>query len=754
MNVVSYDNFTFDDNSIISGKLNLANSLAFDSLVPDEMTIEVVSKDTGISKVMVQPETGTDLLWYTTTDNRGYVVMSNDIRQYVYGDPVLYRYDGALIGKFYLKSVTRLSEVTWRINMISAVGLWANRTHMGGVYSNVSAKGLIEDIVGADGKFEDYVVDASLTNVLVSGYLPIASARDNLQQVLFATGVGIVKDPNNGMLLFQFLDNQYNRSIASDDVFVGGSIDYDSPVTAVEVTEHEYYQSGSAQAETLFDNSSAATAADEALVAFGEPCFDLQWNGTAVSSLGWDNGANYCYVTGNGVLTGKKYTHISKPIKKDTGVDAVADNVKTVTDATLVSPLNVYTVADRLVDYYKSAERVHISIPLGEYLTPPSQAVKTGMKVHFSDPYDGETVTGMVETMDVTLSGKLKADCSIVKGYSPKRYENDFDSYVEGRAGYPNVPWETFRQNPHRYQFWWSGIPDWAKSIRIVVIGGGSGGQGGTNGSSATVDTWDRASVEIGKGGSGGVGGSGGKVAIFDIPRPTSATRVVVLGGMRGSGGVAGEAGTEGVMGGSGGSTKVWLCNGNFSSRYGEYTSTDGEVPTDGYRNPMSKLPYVYAMNGVSGIDGGDGGNTDQSGQSVTYNGTTWTGGDHGASVTDDDYYFYGGGGGGGAAYGANGNNGTDGRKGTGQNGWAGDGGAGADASNIPNPQYYRYGNGGNGGGGGGGGGVAGYLRQSYPSKQESGFYGGNGAGGAGAQGNSGQIGCAIFFFSSRDLFS
>ena len=47
MNVVSYDNFTFDDNSIISGKLNLANALAFDSLVPDEMTIEVVSNDTG-----------------------------------------------------------------------------------------------------------------------------------------------------------------------------------------------------------------------------------------------------------------------------------------------------------------------------------------------------------------------------------------------------------------------------------------------------------------------------------------------------------------------------------------------------------------------------------------------------------------------------------------------------------------------------------------------------------------------------------
>ena len=124
MNVVSYDNFTFDDNSIISGKLNLANSLAFDSLVPDEMTIEVVSKDTGRNRVMVQPRP-TDaeqvLNWYTTTDNRGYVVMTNDIRQYVYGTPVEYTYDGNLIGKFYLKNVVRLSANTWQINMISAM---------------------------------------------------------------------------------------------------------------------------------------------------------------------------------------------------------------------------------------------------------------------------------------------------------------------------------------------------------------------------------------------------------------------------------------------------------------------------------------------------------------------------------------------------------------------------------------------------------------------------------------------------------
>ena len=216
MNVVSYDNFTFDDNSIISGKLNLANALAFDSLVPDEMTVEVYSNATGKKKLLtVNSE------WYTTTDGRGYVIALGDIRSYTYGTPVVYYYDDALIGKFYLKNVVRLSPSTWRINMLSAVGLWVNMVHLGGVYNGTTAGTIIADIL--DGM--TYEIDSDVAAVKMYGYLPVASARDNLQQVLFAIGASVTKT-SEGTPKIEFLDNLSTVSLPDSRVFLGSSIDY------------------------------------------------------------------------------------------------------------------------------------------------------------------------------------------------------------------------------------------------------------------------------------------------------------------------------------------------------------------------------------------------------------------------------------------------------------------------------------------------------------------------------------------------
>ena len=84
MNTIEYAPFTFDDTSIVSGSIASKNALMFDSLEPDELTVEVVSNDTGRRKLLT-----VDREWYTPVDNRGYVLMTNDLRKFTYGDPVL-----------------------------------------------------------------------------------------------------------------------------------------------------------------------------------------------------------------------------------------------------------------------------------------------------------------------------------------------------------------------------------------------------------------------------------------------------------------------------------------------------------------------------------------------------------------------------------------------------------------------------------------------------------------------------------------
>ena len=185
MNLINYSPYTFDDSSIISGSLAMQNALCFDSLVPDELTVEVISNATGRRKLLtVYSE------WYHTVDNRGYVVAVDDLRKFTYGDPVLYYYDDVLQGKFYIRSVERLSVDRFKLSAFSAVGLWASVTHLGGIYTGETAGTVIADLLSG----YSYSIESDVAAVPLYGYLPIASIRDNLQQVLFALGASLMKD--------------------------------------------------------------------------------------------------------------------------------------------------------------------------------------------------------------------------------------------------------------------------------------------------------------------------------------------------------------------------------------------------------------------------------------------------------------------------------------------------------------------------------------------------------------------------------
>lgn len=705
MNVVKYDNFTFDDTSIISGKLNLANALAFDSLVPDEMTVEVYSNATGKKKLLtVNSE------WYTTTDGRGYVIALGDIRSYTYGTPVEYYYDDALIGKFYLKNVVRLSPSTWRINMLSAVGLWVNMVHLGGVYNGTTAGTIIADIL--DGM--TYEIDSDVAAVKMYGYLPVASARDNLQQVLFAIGASVTKT-SAGTPKIEFLDNLSTVSLPDSRVFLGSSIDYRTPATEIEVTEHSYYQSSLSQTISLYDNTDGSGVAEDLLVTFSDPCYDLIWDDgtqTSVSDLGWECGDNYCYVTGTGILTGKPYGHSTKTFSVPTEQSGVS-NIKRVQNATLVSALNSANVAARLTDYYGTAESVSCGIAL------TSNDIKPCSKVAFTDPYDQTSSTGIVESMDVTLSGKLKAECSILKNYTPGHFGNNYTNYRRFITGTTQT---------------WT-VPSGVSSIRIILVQGGQAGQNGTAGESSYTPTFSfDPSPSPGAGGVGGAGGSGGKIFVTDIENPSGTVTVNLgLGGTPGDG--------DGAIGNYGGETTLTV-NGVT------YSSADGYVPEDGYIEIFTG--HTISYKGKDGIDGASGGDFGKQGGDVTYEGTTWTGGSvgEGYDYNNPNYTRYANGGaGGGAAYGANGGDGGDWEWPASQSAYwrrGGAGGKGADALQLPAPRLG--GNGGAGGCGGGGGGLGGTYRYEEKTGDRSG-YGKNGAGGAASLGRAGGRGCVYIYY-------
>ena len=108
----------------------------------------------------------------------------------------------SLVGRYYFDSYKQTGKNKYTLYGISVIGLLANQKHYGGMYLEASLSTVIEDILSG----YPYTIDASIANNTITGYLPIASKRDNLQQVLFAVGATISNNAQ-GILQIQPMSN-------------------------------------------------------------------------------------------------------------------------------------------------------------------------------------------------------------------------------------------------------------------------------------------------------------------------------------------------------------------------------------------------------------------------------------------------------------------------------------------------------------------------------------------------------------------
>ena len=616
-----------------------------------------------------------------------------------YGEPIL-QYRGAdIFGKFYLDNVKRVGKDLYELNAVSAVGLLVKDKHYGGIYNGEPAGEIIANIIG---KRVAYTLEPALADIAVYGHLPIASCRDNLRDVLFAIGGQIRKDSVGELNIIPMQDKEAYE-ISAREIYHGGAVTGTAPVSEVQVTEHRYAQLATDEETILFEGEAAGgvlitphgLSATGVLIEFDEPCYDLKIKNAAII----ESGVNYAVISTSpaAVLTGRKYAHITRIISlhNDTGGER---NVLTSKKCGLVSLVNSELVAERLMAYYGSGQRVET-----EFVATKQ---KPGDMVRLLGAF-GDEIEGFITDMEISASNKMKAKATVVAGFVPAAYGNYY-SHVDviTADGLYTVPAEC------------------KGKIRVVLIGGGNGGAAGSSGAYGAQGNSNTA----GKGGAGGEGGAGGAAGKIYVATLTAAIgqQFNVQIGKGGAGAAYGaepSAGTE--------------------TTFADFSTADGYSPDSGYSALLTDI--VYASDGPKGIDGGkglDGMATEPI--TVEYNGKIWTSGQTG-SFARGESAAAGGGGGGGPAVGANGGNGTDGEVWIDVNGvqqaTGGDGGAGA--TPIPAPDATIPGSGGSGGHGGAGGGGGG--GKSGPNSDV--FAGNGGAGGQGGNGGSGADGIILVYY-------
>ena len=264
--------------------------------------------------------------------------------------PVEVQNNSNLIGVYYIDGYSRSAASVYSIECYDAFGILDENPFSGGVYTNKSAKTLLEEILDGDFeiKYADDVADMNLT-----GAIQPTTKREAVQQVLFAWGVCAATDGGEAIRVFNLPDEAVE--VGKNRTYTGVSVDVSSVVTEVRVTAHTYTQSSD----------------------------------------------------GNVEIGGVKYND-TQTIYTVSNPDVTASdkqNVVEVTGATLVSEAIGQIVAQRVYDYYlkrstNKAKIVWDGEMLGDYLTLPNAW--------------GGTNTGHVSKMEIALSNTVAASCETV----------------------------------------------------------------------------------------------------------------------------------------------------------------------------------------------------------------------------------------------------------------------------------------------------------------------------------------------------
>lgn len=702
---------TDDDIKVPSGILYEVKALRSDSLEANSLTVTVFSNNKAIMG-------------------------------FAKNDKVEYFRDGRRVGVYYLQTVERVGSGAYTLSALSALGRLITMRHVGGIYTGQTVAEVVPQICGPVA----VMIESVYASRQLYGYLPYSnpdtrtgngrSARDNLSQVLFAIGASLGID-ENGVMRVEKLWDGVSATITADQINEDScSTVYETPVSAVEITEHQWVKSQ--DIVTLFEG----TAEDGALVTFEDPAHSLTAEGFAIT----EQGDNYAILSaGTGTLTGKRYNHLTRIVRR-TVTDGVEENVVTVSDATLVSLTNSVDVAKRMADYYRHRETIRVDVEPG--------TERAGRVVQIFHPWDKKMVQACVESRETVISGILNSQTSALVGFKPAQPESA--EYLDERV---------VLTGSGEFQ-----IPEGTTTIHYVMISAGQGGHCGEKGEpSGTAphfthkneqwgDTITGYAMGLGgKGGPGGKGGMGGRIVEGDL----DVAQLKSLAYACGKSGKGAEFSPDDPPGTDGTDTV-----------FHGMTTAGASAPDWGFTDPITGEQFGGV--GEDGLPGGDGAGRDPSAtdywkdnNALLYVSGTVAHDEDGnafapgpvdgsdgkinitrirSSTAPVSLGWYSSGLGGGPAAGANGKAGSSGRGLPGETTVDVTGGSGADGmtATLTPSKPKRYGRGGRGGYGGGGAGSGGIAVKNGSGTTTAGT---PGAGGLGGPGGPGADGCVILYY-------
>lgn len=291
-------------------------------------------------------------------------------------------------------------------SLIDRIGLMDKTKFYGGkIYENEPSATIIADIMESAG-VDDYTISDEVASISMSGYIPICTHREALQQVVFACGA-VADCSRTGGINIYMPDRYADSTVGTDRKFTGTTIEMDEYVSGVSITYKKYVLMQDEE-EICKD----VLPAGDSMIEFSEPYMPESISVSAGTIK--ESATNYVIVTmaesGECTITGKRYeskeiTYTAKVDRIDAGEE---ENTISFDGCTMFNAERVKDVAERILNYYQLRQIVNM-----RYLI---DGEKTGEWVNIRDT-SGNTVTTGISQQTIDLAGGFIAT-AVCRGYS------------------------------------------------------------------------------------------------------------------------------------------------------------------------------------------------------------------------------------------------------------------------------------------------------------------------------------------------
>ena len=338
------------------------------------------------------------------------------------------------IGRFYLDDWENISDTLIKFICLDELGVLDSITYRGGIWLTPITMGALIDAIFTELDMV-YSLDPSLVAKELTGWIPICSYREALQQIAFAAGAYVLCARQEGYIKIgesygvgattkgirsgvastgqsRVWQKRWRQSQWEDifpDIYITASekgasqsLGLRGEVTGVEVHMHDIV--AGTGSKVLFEGTLAIGTFE---IRFGQPMHTLSVTGATIT----ESGANYAMlsvaVAGTVILSGLVYVDtVTKHGIYTSGLpEGTKQNVLVIEEATMVNSLNGVAIAQSVYDYYQEryVQKMKLYVPNAHI----------GRKCYVDTLY-GRQIVGVAEKMTTDLARGFIAQTEIV----------------------------------------------------------------------------------------------------------------------------------------------------------------------------------------------------------------------------------------------------------------------------------------------------------------------------------------------------